>query len=56
VISRSNIALSIPHAFDQTARMETGHHEPCPRRVRVVHRGQVAVDTTDAIYVWEHPY
>ena len=36
--------------------METGHHEPCPRRVRVVHRGLVALDTTEAIYVWEHPY
>ncbi len=36
--------------------MQTGHHEPCPRRVRVVHGGHVAVDTTEALYVWEHPY
>ena len=36
--------------------METGHHESCQRRVRVVHDGVVAVDTTEAIYVWEHPY
>lgn len=36
--------------------METGHHELCQRRVRVVHRGVVAVDTTAAHYVWEHPY
>ena len=36
--------------------METGHHEPCPRRVRVVHRGRIAVDTTEAIYVWEFTY
>lgn len=36
--------------------METGHHEPCPRRVRIVHNGVVVADTTNARYVWEFPY
>ena len=36
--------------------METGHHEACPRRVRIVHHGVVAVDTLEARYVWEHPH
>ena len=29
------------------------HVEPAPRRVRVIHDGQVLVDTTRALYVWE---
>ena len=36
--------------------METGHTEPCPRRVRVAHRGRIGVDTVNAMYVWEIPY
>ena len=45
-----------PCPVSHTPTMETGHHESCQRRVRVVHGGVVAVDTTDAIYVWEHQY
>jgi uncharacterized protein (DUF427 family) len=36
--------------------MEIGHTEPCPRRVRVVHGGHIAVDTVSALYVWDLPY
>ena len=27
-----------------------------PRRVRILHNGIWIADTTDALYVWEHPY
>ena len=30
--------------------------EPAHRRVRAVLGGEVVVDTTDALYVWEHPH
>ncbi|PVZ14217.1 DUF427 domain-containing protein [Actinomycetospora cinnamomea] len=33
-----------------------GHVEPCPRRVRARLDGRVVVDTTDARYLWEHPW
>lgn len=33
-----------------------GHVEPCPRRVRARLGGRVVVDTTDARYLWEHPW
>lgn len=33
----------------------TNHVEPAPRRVRAMLGGQVAVDTTAAVYVWEWP-
>jgi uncharacterized protein (DUF427 family) len=29
------------------------HIEPVPRRIRAVHDGEVVVDTTEALYVWE---
>lgn len=32
------------------------HVEPVPRRVRAVLGGQVVLDTTSALYVWEWPY
>ena len=32
------------------------HVEPVPRRVRAVLGGQVVLDTTRALYVWEAPY
>ena len=35
---------------------EVGHVEPVPRRVRAVLGGQTVVDTTRALYVWEHKY
>jgi uncharacterized protein (DUF427 family) len=35
---------------------ELDHVEPVPRRVRAVVGGQVVLDTTRALYVWEHPY
>jgi uncharacterized protein (DUF427 family) len=31
------------------------HIEPVPRRIRAVLAGQVVVDTTSALYVWEWP-
>ncbi|HWH11651.1 MAG TPA: DUF427 domain-containing protein, partial [Solirubrobacteraceae bacterium] len=33
-----------------------GHVEPAPRRVRAVLGGQVVLDTTRALYVWEWPH
>ncbi|MDD7936899.1 DUF427 domain-containing protein [Actinomycetospora lutea] len=33
-----------------------GHVAPCPRRVRARLGGRVVVDTTDARYLWEHPW
>lgn len=33
-----------------------GHVEPCPRRVRARLGGRTVVDTTDARYLWEHPW
>lgn len=32
------------------------HVEPVPRRIRAVLGGQVVLDTTEALYVWESPY
>jgi uncharacterized protein (DUF427 family) len=32
------------------------HVEPVPRRVRAIFAGEVVVDTTSALYVWEWPY
>ncbi len=32
------------------------HIEPVPRRVRAVLAGEVVLDTTGALYVWEAPY
>jgi uncharacterized protein (DUF427 family) len=31
------------------------HVEPVPRRIRAMRGGEVVVDTTDALYVWEWP-
>ena len=36
--------------------VDTGHVEPCPRRVRARVGGTWVLDTTAAFYVWEHPY
>jgi uncharacterized protein (DUF427 family) len=33
----------------------TGHIEPVPRRIRAVLGGEVVLDTTNALYVWEWP-
>ncbi len=33
----------------------TDHVEAVPRRIRAMHGGQVVLDTTDALYVWEWP-
>ena len=33
----------------------TGHLEPVPRRIRAVLGGEVVLDTTNALYVWEWP-
>jgi uncharacterized protein (DUF427 family) len=33
-----------------------GHIEPSPRRVRAMLGGEVVLDTTEALYVWEWPY
>jgi uncharacterized protein (DUF427 family) len=35
---------------------EIDHVEPVPRRVRATLGGQVVLDTTHALYVWEAPY
>jgi len=32
-----------------------GHVEPVPRRIRAVLGGEVVLDTTEALYVWEWP-
>ena len=32
------------------------HVEPVPRRIRAVLGGEVVLDTTDALYVWERPH
>jgi uncharacterized protein (DUF427 family) len=37
-----------------TAR--AGHIEPVPRRIRAILGGEVVLDTTNALYVWEWPY
>jgi len=34
----------------------TGHIEPVPRRIRATLGGEVVLDTTNALYVWEWPY
>lgn len=36
--------------------VETGHVEPCPRRVRGTRGGRTVFDTTAARYVWEWPH
>ncbi|MEL6892492.1 MAG: DUF427 domain-containing protein [Actinomycetota bacterium] len=36
--------------------VDVGHVEPVPRRVRAVVDGRTVVDSTDALYVWEHPW
>jgi uncharacterized protein (DUF427 family) len=36
--------------------VDTGHVEPGPRRVRGMLGGEVVLDTTAALYVWEWPY
>ena len=33
-----------------------GHIEPVPRRIRAVLGGEVVLDTTNALYVWEWPF
>ena len=33
-----------------------GHIEPVPRRIRAILGGEVVLDTTNALYVWEWPY
>ena len=33
-----------------------GHIEPVPRRIRAVLGGEVVLDTTKALYVWEWPH
>jgi uncharacterized protein (DUF427 family) len=43
-------------ATGQTSAMQIGHREPCPRRVRATHKGQLVVDSCEALYVWEVPY
>ena len=35
---------------------EVDHVEPVPRRVRAVLGGRLVLDTTRALYVWEHKY
>jgi uncharacterized protein (DUF427 family) len=35
--------------------VDTGHIEPVPRRIRAMLGGEVVVDTTRALYVWEWP-
>jgi uncharacterized protein (DUF427 family) len=37
------------------AIVQPGHVEPCPRRVRGRLDGEIVVDTTAAVYVWDHP-
>ncbi|PRY40380.1 DUF427 domain-containing protein [Umezawaea tangerina] len=32
------------------------HVQPVPRRIRALLAGEVLLDTTRALYVWEHPY
>lgn len=44
-----------PGAFP-TSPVVAGHVEPVPRRVRATLAGRAVVDTTRALYVWEHPY
>jgi uncharacterized protein (DUF427 family) len=36
--------------------VESDHVEPVPRRIRAVLAGKTIADTTNAHYVWEHPY
>jgi uncharacterized protein (DUF427 family) len=36
--------------------VEVNHVEPVPRRIRAVLAGEVVVDTTRALYVWEWPH
>jgi uncharacterized protein (DUF427 family) len=36
--------------------VESDHVEPVPRRIRAVLAGKTIADTTNARYVWEHPY
>jgi uncharacterized protein (DUF427 family) len=38
------------------AIVPVGHVEPVPRRIRAVLGGEIVVDTTRALYVWEWPY
>ncbi len=38
------------------AIVPVNHVEPVPRRIRAVLGGEVVLDTTSAIYVWEWPY
>ena len=33
-----------------------GHIEPVPRRIRAILGGEVVLDTTNALYVWEWPF
>jgi len=35
---------------------EADHIEPVPRRVRAALGGEMVLDTTRALYVWEWPY
>src|SRR5579863_8659658 len=34
----------------------TDHIEPVPRRIRAILAGEVVLDTTTALYVWEWPF
>jgi uncharacterized protein (DUF427 family) len=36
--------------------MHEGHIEPCPRRVRAEHHGEVVLVSDDAQYLWEHDH
>ena len=38
------------------AIVEAGHVEPVPRRIRAELGGQVVLDTTRALYMWEWPF
>jgi uncharacterized protein (DUF427 family) len=44
---------SVSEQTDQRGRVRV---EPCTKRIRAVLGGEVVVDTTDALYVWEVPY
>lgn len=47
------MAAPIPHPSSITP---VDHTAPVPRRVRAVLAGETVIDTTHAMYVWEHPY
>ena len=48
--------MSLPHHTWPRPASEVGRIEPVPRRVRAMIGAEYVVDTTAAVYLWEHAY